>query len=610
MERRGKETTVNRLRPRTLTLVIAVLAASLLPASVALAQPELTLVWPPSGVQIHASGSGVKVEVEGFQLDCSAIGGVPFPGRGHYHVLVDGLINAEGCESRTNFSGVLTQASHTIEVELVQNDHTPLSPRVTASARVFAYHEESVPFDPPSMVVTGVARTAGAVGSFFKTTFWAVAPSASTQSTFQMQFIPAPGQPPADFPVISVTIPGGSAFAFADLLRDAFGVTGGSFGNVMISGSPGTVTPVVAARTFNDQRDAQKGTFGQFIPAISIAGAGNPGTIQIDGLAANSQFRTNVGVLNLDLVNPLSATIDIYDETGVKRGAPISVQVPAGSLVQSNAVGLDLGLEPFSVKITSAGKFSAYASKLDNITSDPIFVTDAASNATLQVIDGVGSLQGGNNTFFKSELSLTNRRNSESTTVVGFVPRGSATPVDSIDVDLAPGQSVFFSNVVEELFELDGVAGALTLQSSEPVVAWARTYNDLAEGDGEGTFGQFIPAFSATHLIGLSGAILPGISQNTAVRTNAGLVNAGFANASATVSVWNAAGTKLAEKTYPVPAGQALFIGQVVVDVGAASLSDGYIKVVPSVAGAIYAWASSVDNVSTDQTFFRPFRLD
>jgi hypothetical protein len=87
-------------------------------------------------------------------------------------------------------------------------------------------------------------------------------------------------------------------------------------------------------------------------------------------------------------------------------------------------------------------------------------------------------------------------------------------------------------------------------------------------------------------------------------------MNVGFTTASATLSVWSADGVKLGEKPYSVPPGSAIFISQVVVDLGAGSLTDGYIKVMPSTAGAIYAWASSVDNVSTDQTFFRPFKLD
>ncbi|HSG66871.1 MAG TPA: hypothetical protein VLD39_17825, partial [Gammaproteobacteria bacterium] len=222
---------MNRRPTRSLSIIVAAIA-SLLPAAIASAQPELELVWPPNGVTIPASGSGVKIEVEGFQFDCTAIGGVPFPGRGHYHVLVDGIINAEGCEARTSFSGALAPGARTIAVELVQNDHTSLTPQVRVQVSVTAEADGTVTYTPASMV-TGVARTEGAVGSFFKTTLWTVAPS--SQSKFRMQFIPALGQPAADFPVVGVTIPATRSFAFADLLRDAFGVTGGSSGNVVIS---------------------------------------------------------------------------------------------------------------------------------------------------------------------------------------------------------------------------------------------------------------------------------------------------------------------------------------------------------------------------------------
>jgi len=55
--------------------------------------------------------------------------------------------------------------------------------------------------------------------------------------------------------------------------------------------------------------------------------------------------------------------------------------------------------------------------------------------------------------------------------------------------------------------------------------------------------------------------------------------------------------------------GQAISVGQVIKDIAATELADAYLTITPSAGGAIYAWASFVDNVSTDQTFVRPINL-
>jgi len=574
-------------------------------ATVTVSDPAVEIVWPANGMTLSAQGSSIKVDVSGFALDCDAVGGSPAAGRGHIHIRVDGALDTESCSATSLLTSSLTPGAHTISAELVANDHSSFSPQISASVSINV--ADTVSSYTPTSLVTGVARTAGAVGAFFKTSLWITAPAG--ESTLRLQFIPAPGQPEADFPTTYLTVPDKQSVVFADALKNAFGVTEGTFGNIIISVADGSIAPKVSARTFNDQRESAKGTFGQFISGIDLIGS-NSGTVQLDGLSASAGFRSNVGVINHDLNSALSATITILDGTGVQRGDAINVNVPPGSLVQTNAVASTLGLDRFSVRISGIGSFSAYSSKLDNPTSDPIFIMDNASSETRQWIDGVGSVQGGGGTFFKSELSLTNRTGSSATVTISFVSRGAATPDKTMDITLGAGESKLYSNSVKDIFGLDNTAGSFWITGPAGLAAWARTYNDLTESGGQGTFGQFIPAFDSTDLIGLSGAIIPGLSQNAEFRTNAGFVNTGLVDASVTVSVWSSDGQKLGEKGYFVPAGAAIFVSQIIADAGVPSLSDGYIKIMPSTGGAVYGWASSVDNVSTDQTFFRPFGLD
>jgi hypothetical protein len=567
-------------------------------ATVTVSDPTVEIVWPASGMTLAAQGSSIKVAVEGFTLGCSGTDG-------RLHIRVDGALDSTSCTATTALTAVLGAGTHTIEVELVTSDGSPLSPPVTSTVSI-RVDSGSATYTPASLV-TGVARTAGAGGALFRTSLWIAAPSGD--SILRLQFVPAPGQPEADFPTAYLTVPDKQSIVFADALKNAFGVTEGTFGNIIVSVADGSVAPKASARTFNDQRELSKGTFGQFISGIDLIGS-DSGTVQLDGLSASAGFRSNVGVINHSLTSDLSATITILDGTGAQRGDAIAVNVPPGSLVQTNAVASSLSLDRFSVRVSGVGSFSAYSSKLDNPTSDPIFIMDNASSDTRQWIDGVGSVQGGGGTFFKSELSLTNRSGASANVSVGFVSRGASTPDKTVDINLGAGESMLYSNAVKDIFDLDNTAGSLWITGPAGLSAWARTYNDLTESGGQGTFGQFIPAFDSRDLIGLSGAIIPGLSQNTEFRTNAGFVNTGGADASVTVSVWNSDGQKLGEKGYFVPAGAAIFVSQIIADVGVSTLSDGYIKMVPSTSDAVYGWASSVDNVSTDQTFFRPFNLD
>jgi len=80
-------------------------------------------------------------------------------------------------------------------------------------------------------------------------------------------------------------------------------------------------------------------------------------------------------------------------------------------------------------------------------------------------------------------------------------------------------------------------------------------------------------------------------------------------NAVITVTAWNGDGEQLASKDYSVAAGQTVFIGGILRDLGIAPRANVYLRLISTVPDAAYAWASYVDNKSTDQTFIRPIAL-
>jgi hypothetical protein len=272
----------------------------------------------------------------------------------------------------------------------------------------------------------------------------------------------------------------------------------------------------------------------------------------------------------------------------------------------AGAAGL-ASLPEFAVRaIGAAGtSYALYASKLDNVTSDPIFITPIPAR-TRQWVDGIGAIIGAGSTRFVSSLSIANRTTDVGHVHIDFIPRGAGAPSRSADLTLGSGQSRFFASVMSELFATDNAVGTLMITSDAPVQAWARTYSDRG---ANGTFGQFIPSFGAEDLIGAHGAILQGLSHNDAFRTNAGFFNTSAAPVDIRVIAYSGGGSVLSQTVYTVDAGHELAVNGILVSLGISPQSDIDLKVEVSTAGAVYAWASSVDNASTDQTFVRPIAI-
>jgi PKD repeat protein len=454
----------------------------------------------------------------------------------------------------------------------------------------------------PRIVVPGLARAQGSAGSLFRTAMW-ISNLTGLETAVRIRYVVPPGAPKGGADdLAAVGIGPGRLVAFRDLLTEALGADANTTGIAVIEVPQGSPDPIVTARTYNEPGNV--GTFGQYIPGVSLATPA-PTSAIIEGLGGDTAFRTNVGVVNLTDTE-MSATISVFDGTGVKRGNDVIITVAARSAIQTGAINLAAGagsLSLFSVRITGTQPFFAYASKLDNITSDPIFVPSTLVPQSRQYIDGVAAAPG-NGTTFRSNLAIANRGTAPANVNIKLTARGENAPSSEANVTVAPGTTRYFADVITELFNRSVVGTLLiTTDPSTPVIAWARTFSDRGAA---GTLGQFIPGFAAEDLIGTRGAILQGLSENPAVRTNVGLINTSSAEAAINVKVFSGAGTLVGERTYNVAGGGALQVGRIIRDITGADLSEGYLIVTPSIGNAFYAWASYVDNISTDQTFVRP----
>lgn len=174
----------------------------------------------------------------------------------------------------------------------------------------------------------------------------------------------------------SVMLSAGQAVRLGDIVSQRFSFTGKAALRVTSTGPA-----VITSRTYNDQPG---GSYGQLVPAWPDAeaiGAGEQGRIIQLSHQPNPALggsRTNLGIVNATS-SPLEVTVELFKADGTRLG-----QVPV-SLRPLDYQQLDKVFERvtsspvadgYAVLRTTAtsGRFFAYASVIDTLTSDPVFV--------------------------------------------------------------------------------------------------------------------------------------------------------------------------------------------------------------------------------------------
>lgn len=174
----------------------------------------------------------------------------------------------------------------------------------------------------------------------------------------------------------SFTLDAGLTVRYPDLVLAQFGFEGS--GALRITPTGGRL--VATSRTYNQ---TAKGTYGQFVPGLPEDQAiiyGSQGRlVQLSQSATTTTgSRTNIGFVNATNM-PIHIEVKLYSSTGAALGTlgydleaydyqqvdKIFTKVPAASVVDGFAV---------LRTTTIGGRFFAYASVIDNITSDPVCV--------------------------------------------------------------------------------------------------------------------------------------------------------------------------------------------------------------------------------------------
>ncbi|MGZ7042366.1 MAG: hypothetical protein ACXVH7_11295, partial [Thermoanaerobaculia bacterium] len=343
------------------------------------------------------NGWPVRVRASAFTFACDAVAS---DDRGRWQIVIDGIAGGSSCGA-SMILPALSAGQHQVTVRLVRGDGTPVLPSVERTVVVNIVADPAFAY---TSLVPAQARLHGAGGSFFRSTMWLVNPS-NEHLIVRLRFIPGAGfQDRSTTNPVTVSVPNNEMVVFDDALSELFGVSADTGGSITIEPGAGSPRPLVTARTFND---TPNGTYGQYIREDSIATEGLERTIE--GLAEDDANRTNVGVINFG-DDAMAATVTLISANGSQLGNAIPTTVPARSFIQLGRLTSLAGVPAttlFAARVTAARPFDAYASRLDNVTSDPVFITPLKP-ATQQWIDSVGSIPGANNTFFRSMLILAN----------------------------------------------------------------------------------------------------------------------------------------------------------------------------------------------------------
>lgn len=448
--------------------------------------------------------------------------------------------------------------------------------------------------------------------------------------TYQITYTPANTDGTTSSKSTKVPIDAGSTVALNDIAKDFFGV--GATGAVSDVGSgsleirplnSSSTATYASSRTY---ATTAKGTFGQFIAAVPFTafatratsllptsgGSSAPPVLSLQQVAESAKFRTNLGLVE-GSGTPASGTIRIFNDAGqLLATKPFSLK--AGEQQQIGRFILNAGvpnLEDGRIEITvesETGAVSAYASVLDNLSSDPLAVMPvqvATVSSNRYVVPGMADLPTGINNFH-SDMRVYNGGSTSVTVTPAYYPQGGGAPTTAAAFSVAPGEVKAFDNVLPTLFNRTSTGGSvvLTTNTASSLVATGRTYTI---GDQNATFGQFIPGVTPKEGVGAGDRPLQilQLEQSQNFRSNLGLAELTGNPAHVKITLL-LPDTKVAASTdFDLGANEFRQLGSVIAGLnpGKNTYNARILVQVTSGTGRVTAYGSVIDNASGDPTY-------
>ena len=466
----------------------------------------------------------------------------------------------------------------------------------------------AIPFQVDGAVLPVVGRVQGT--KFFLSDVRLYNPTAAPKA-FSLFYVPT-GQSGATALRATRTVGAGHVLALNDVVFSEFGFDT-SIGELTIVANDSAFIATSRAYT-----QSANGTFGQFVPGFrSLTGLSlGQGRATANGFSKDSRFHTNVGFTEVSGA-PVTVRIDLLDASGVLIASTTRDAAPNQTLLITDIVG-DRGLgSAFNFRVdftvtSVTGRIVPFGILLDDATGDGLFepATNPAPSADDIVVTQASFARGAADTFFKTNLHITNAGAEPATVTVSLLPRlVTGTPASPRVYTLAPGQTIEKLDVLNTEFGLqDPSAAGLRIRPSGParLVVSTRTFVEKFGG----TFGFFIPGLSTTNAIGLGGGTVTAIhldqsNLSTGYRSNFGMAEVAGADVAVRVFVRSGdTGALLGSKAYFLPANTSTQLNVTdILGVGATA-SNIYLQFgVEGGAGRVLAYGVAVDNTSGDAIY-------
>ena len=312
------------------------------------------------------------------------------------------------------------------------------------------------------------------------------------------------------------------------------------------------------SRTYS--QDAN-GSYGVFLDAPTDLDAA-------EDFAAVYGLRSVAGVSRSNLAfahlpgrgtDPITLSVQVYDQSGAAAGAPIPVTLAPGEWKQLDGVLIRAGLtEPAYgyAKVTrtgGVGAWTGYGVVNDARTSDgsilPLYRPGGLAAARRLVVPVVLDVFGAAGSHYTTELTLVNDGAFATPVDLFYKPAlGSSTGVPFVTLTLAAGQQTTLPDVMAYLrskglnvpdASTGAQAGTLTVEfrnlfnlDAPRTVAIARTTTPNPNASTGGAFGVAYPA-SAKGGGARASALVPGLARDATVRSNLAVVHLGGGSESA-----------------------------------------------------------------------------
>ncbi len=277
---------------------------------------------------------------------------------------VDGILQAAGAPQPT------VDAYAVVETNDVVSAWASVVDQSTGDA-VFVMGAE--PTSDGAVMIPVIARIPGVAGTNWHSDVRVVA---FGEGSVELDLEFRPLGTPSDQPLTAtLTVDQGTEAVLKDIVRRVFGMDTAA-GSLRIIPEPGSPPIAIASRTYNQ---SLQGTYGQFIPGVTVGSRGKATVIGIDG-SADQRSNLLVSEIQGEVVE-VEATL--RDRHGNNLGSPIHLIIEAFSLVQVNDVFTVFGISPrpncrIDIRRTAGqGSFFAMASVVDRQTGDAVAISMA-----------------------------------------------------------------------------------------------------------------------------------------------------------------------------------------------------------------------------------------